>query len=118
MKSLCYIILICTVCCATVFAGEMTFELPDSVKECFYEVIEKGTKCNLEYQVRKTFVFFCHKLLRLQARARLFCTATAHLLCPSWAKVSLSSKLLLVLSTLQFTSLVPGTPVDFVVDKS
>ena len=58
MKSLCYIILICTVCCATVFAGEMTFELPDSVKECFYEVIEKGTKCNLEYQVRKTFVFF------------------------------------------------------------
>ncbi|XP_037793754.1 transmembrane emp24 domain-containing protein 7-like [Penaeus monodon] len=32
-------------------AVELTFELPDNAKECFYEEIEKGTECTLEYQV-------------------------------------------------------------------
>ena len=31
---------------------ELTFELPDSAKECFYEVIEKDTESTLEFQVR------------------------------------------------------------------
>lgn len=30
---------------------ELTFELPDSAKECFYEVIEKGTQATVEFQV-------------------------------------------------------------------
>ncbi|XP_050498441.1 transmembrane emp24 domain-containing protein 3 [Diabrotica virgifera virgifera] len=30
---------------------ELTFELPDSAKECFHEEIKKNTSCTLEYQV-------------------------------------------------------------------
>ncbi|KAK7082759.1 Transmembrane emp24 domain-containing protein 7 [Halocaridina rubra] len=30
---------------------ELTFELPDNAKECFYEDIEKGTESSLEFQV-------------------------------------------------------------------
>lgn len=32
-------------------ATELTFELPDSAKECFYEEIKKNTSCTLEFQV-------------------------------------------------------------------
>jgi len=32
-------------------AVELTFELPDNAKECFFEDIEKGTHFNVEYQV-------------------------------------------------------------------
>ena len=35
-------------------AVELTFELPDNAKECFFEVIEKGTEATLEFQVRPT----------------------------------------------------------------
>lgn len=31
---------------------ELTFELPDSAVECFYQDIEKNTSAALEYQVR------------------------------------------------------------------
>ena len=31
---------------------ELTFELPDSAKECFFEMIEQGTDSTLEFQVR------------------------------------------------------------------
>nr|XP_023017266.1 transmembrane emp24 domain-containing protein 7 [Leptinotarsa decemlineata] len=30
---------------------ELTFELPDSAKDCFYEEINKNTSCTLEFQV-------------------------------------------------------------------
>ena len=30
---------------------ELTFELPDSAKECFHEIIEKDTESTLEFQV-------------------------------------------------------------------
>lgn len=30
---------------------ELTFELPDSARECFYEEIEKNTSATLEFQV-------------------------------------------------------------------
>lgn len=36
-------------------ATELTFELPDSAKECFYEEIKKNTSCTLEFQVYKIF---------------------------------------------------------------
>lgn len=32
-------------------ASEITFELPDNAKQCFYEEIAQGTKCTLEFQV-------------------------------------------------------------------
>ena len=32
-------------------ATELTFELPDNAKQCFYEEVEKGVKCTLEFQV-------------------------------------------------------------------
>ncbi|KAL5020444.1 hypothetical protein ScPMuIL_003336 [Solemya velum] len=31
--------------------GELTFELPDNERECFFEPIEKGVKCTIEFQV-------------------------------------------------------------------
>ena len=30
---------------------ELTFELPDNAKECFYEVIEEGKTSTVEFQV-------------------------------------------------------------------
>lgn len=32
-------------------AGEMTFELPDNEKQCFFEMIDKGVESTLEFQV-------------------------------------------------------------------
>ena len=32
-------------------AVELTFELPDSAKECFYELIDEGTQSTVEFQV-------------------------------------------------------------------
>lgn len=32
-------------------AVELTFELPDNAKECFYEVLETGVEVTLEFQV-------------------------------------------------------------------
>ncbi len=31
---------------------ELTFELPDSAKECFFEVIEQGVEATVEFQVK------------------------------------------------------------------
>ncbi|GFS17879.1 transmembrane emp24 domain-containing protein 7 [Elysia marginata] len=35
----------------TVFGGELTFELPDNDKMCFYENVDKGVQATLEFQV-------------------------------------------------------------------
>lgn len=32
--------------------AELTFELPDSAKQCFHEDVERGAKFSLDYQVR------------------------------------------------------------------
>lgn len=37
--------------CGWAFGSELTFELPDNAKQCFYEDITVGTKCTLEFQV-------------------------------------------------------------------
>lgn len=34
-----------------VFGTELTFELPDNEKQCFYEELEKDTKFNIDFQV-------------------------------------------------------------------
>ena len=42
------------VCCLQLLAVggvELTFELPDNAKECFYEEIEVGTEFTIEFQV-------------------------------------------------------------------
>lgn len=31
--------------------AELTFELPDSAKQCFHEEVERGVRFSLEYQV-------------------------------------------------------------------
>ena len=40
---------------------ELTFELPDRDKQCFYQEVEKGTECSLEYQV----CIFSHALFKV-----------------------------------------------------
>lgn len=43
---------------------ELTFELPDSAVECFYQEIEKNTSASLEYQVQLISVFiYCNLLV-------------------------------------------------------
>jgi len=37
--------------CGWALGAELTFELPDNAKQCFYEDITVGTKCTLEFQV-------------------------------------------------------------------
>ena len=55
-------------CCFLLFltavsAVELTFELPDNAKECFHEVIEKGTSSTLEFQVDCFFLFILYRPL-------------------------------------------------------
>ena len=48
------------------FAGELTFELPDNERQCFHEVIEKGVKSTIEFQVKyliNNIQFIFHNLL-------------------------------------------------------
>ena len=35
-------------------AVELTFELPDSAKECFYEMIDEGVESTVEFQVGRS----------------------------------------------------------------
>ena len=34
-----------------IYSVELTFELPDSAEQCFYEEINRGIKSTIEYQV-------------------------------------------------------------------
>ena len=34
-----------------VFSVELTFELPDNAKECFYQQMDKGANATVEFQV-------------------------------------------------------------------
>ena len=36
---------------SSIYCVELTFELPDSAEQCFYEEINKGIKSTIEYQV-------------------------------------------------------------------
>lgn len=46
--------------CGWVLGSELTFELPDNAKQCFYEDIIMGTKCTLEFQVRVCYFHPLH----------------------------------------------------------
>ena len=41
---------------------ELTFELPDSAKECFHQIIEKDTESTLEFQVIRIHEIFIFKI--------------------------------------------------------
>lgn len=41
---------------------ELTFELPDNSKECFYQDVEKNKTAILEYQVNFCETFFAMKI--------------------------------------------------------
>lgn len=43
------------VACKLSQAVELTFELADNAKECFYQDIDKGTSVTLEFQVRVSY---------------------------------------------------------------
>ena len=43
---------------SVVLAGELTFELPDNEKQCFHEIIDKGTKSTIEFQVSLKITHF------------------------------------------------------------
>ncbi|TRY95304.1 hypothetical protein DNTS_006751 [Danionella cerebrum] len=49
MRHLCFLTV--AVCIAFVNATELTFELPDNEKQCFYEDLEQGVKFDLDFQV-------------------------------------------------------------------
>ena len=51
MDHLLCIVLLLTVYLLSVEATELTFELPDNEKQCFFEKIDKGVKSTLEFQV-------------------------------------------------------------------
>lgn len=51
-------------------ASEITFELPDNAKQCFYEDITQGTKCTLEFQVLRAQAA-AGRSARVQGRGRL-----------------------------------------------
>lgn len=44
-----FVALLALAACA--YGVELTFELPDSAEQCFYEEITRGTKSTIEYQV-------------------------------------------------------------------
>lgn len=48
------LLLIALVKLKLLYAVELTFELYDNAKDCFYEVIEKNVSTTLEYQVRNS----------------------------------------------------------------
>ena len=45
------LLLLCCWCARDCAGGELTFELPDNEKQCFYEEVGKGVKATLEFQV-------------------------------------------------------------------
>ena len=51
MEYILYIFSLILMCISLVRSGELTFELPDNERMCFFEEIEKGLECTLEFQV-------------------------------------------------------------------
>lgn len=64
-----HFLLILAVYIAIANATELTFELPDNEKQCFYEDLEQGAKFDIDFQVivptaafnkSDFFFFFCN----------------------------------------------------------
>lgn len=50
-SSVCLFLTVCSLLLSITGSVELTFELPDSAKECFHEIIEKDVESTLEFQV-------------------------------------------------------------------
>ena len=53
MMHVCDVLVVFAALATTAFATELTFELPDNDRQCFHEVIDKGVKSTIEFQVYK-----------------------------------------------------------------
>jgi len=47
----CDVLVVFAALATAAFSAELTFELPDNDRQCFHEVIDKGVKCTIEFQV-------------------------------------------------------------------
>lgn len=45
------VLIILTLYSAVISGTELTFELPDNEKQCFYEELEEGVTIHVDYQV-------------------------------------------------------------------
>lgn len=55
--------------CQSVLSVELTFDLPDSARDCFHEHIKKNTSVVLEYQVKNS-IKYNENLLIFKLRSR------------------------------------------------
>lgn len=53
VRTLLWIVYSIISCLVSVTGVELTFELPDNAKQCFYEDIQQNTTVTLEFQVRE-----------------------------------------------------------------
>ena len=51
ISSVTFLLVYCLQLLTSVTAVELTFELPDNAKECFYEEIDVGSEFTIEFQV-------------------------------------------------------------------
>ena len=56
------------------YSVELTFELPDSAKQCFFQEIEEGVESTIEFQVKKFFekVTLFKRISSLQSLQKIF----------------------------------------------
>ena len=67
--------------------SELTFELPDNAKQCFYEDITIGTKCTLEFQVSEAVCSLTSSQTRFAPLKwiRGICYSGKYTACPQWS---------------------------------
>ena len=51
MTRFCDVLVVFAALATSAICLELTFELPDNDKQCFHEVVDKGVKCTIEFQV-------------------------------------------------------------------
>ena len=58
MYSCATVVCVFSILVCIVNATELTFELEDNARQCFHEIVKKGTKTTLEYQVCSFSTYF------------------------------------------------------------
>ena len=66
------------------YSVELTFELPDSAKQCFFQEIEEGVESTIEFQVKKFFekVTLFKRISSLQSLQKIFRDSACFFLFP------------------------------------
>ena len=57
LQSILTLVVLLALCVLPVECVELSFELEDNAKQCFYEDLKKGSKSTLEFQVGNHFYF-------------------------------------------------------------